>query len=441
MFRKVFIIMLLVFLFILNYNGVVYSLDKSKNKNKEKRKSSERIDKLEKKINGLQKQLMFLQGELEKIKKERAGKLSPAETSKPPMDDDEALLKKLQEEAKLDKDKESLRVSSGKQTGNVFNPDISVNADFIWQLNHNKKVDGGNPFRLSELELAFKGKVDPWSSLNAFIGMHQHGDETHIHIEEAYANLHKLPLEFQLKAGKFYTYFGKDNKTHHHARPYVDVPTFVRNYLGEEGISGTGFSLRKVIPIGNIFGEAVIEAFNDENSLTFSGGKSGKPIYNGHFRLYTDLSDSSNIEIGYSHLRGFNNEAANRLTKIQGMDLTYRWRPVKRGKYNSMLLRGEYLWSDRENAERQVKTEGYYALAQYQMNRNWYVGARYDYSGFPNLINSHEKSISGILTYRPTEFSFYRLQYKNTKSNFKKSRNEWWFQMNWTIGPHGAHGY
>ena len=180
---------------------------------------------------------------------------------------------------------------------------------------------------------------------------------------------------------------------------------------------------------------------NDESDISFSNGSSGKPLYLGHLRTYMDLTESSNLELGYSYLTGCNNALTSKLTTIQGADLTYRWKPLQRGSYNSFLLRGEYLWSNRNNNNSTVNSSGYYGFAQYQLNRNWYIGTRYDNTGYPELVNSREQSYSGILTYYPTEFSFYRLQWKKTDPSFAPGFNQWLFQMNFSIGPHGTHKF
>ncbi|MCD4784717.1 MAG: OprO/OprP family phosphate-selective porin [Candidatus Eremiobacteraeota bacterium] len=456
--KKFLITVLLVFSLLLNIIHIASADEKKAQKKKaQKTQSSDKIEKMEKQIQDLQNQYLKMKKELEDLKKQKGKKpvpgeipapttsplpiASPSLQETPPAQDDEALLKQLQKEMGEEEEGEAAPRPTGRQTGNVFNPDISINADMVWRINHNKNIEGGSPFNLREVEIGFQGNIDPWSRFDAFIGLHKHGDHTEVHVEEAYTTFYRIPLGLQLKTGKFFTAFGKDNTMHQHDRPYVDKPLFVKNYLGHEGMGGTGMSASAMIPLGKVYGEAILETMNDENSSSFTGGKSGKVLYNGHVRLYSDLNDSSNIELGYSHLRGFNDKAATRLTQIQGIDLTYRWKPLRRGKYHSFLLRGEYLWSDRENPDRQVRTNGYYAFGQYQLNRNWYVGARYDYSEFPDLINTHENAISGMLTYYPTEFSYMRLQYKKTDRNFAYPITEWLFQMNFLLGPHGAHKF
>lgn len=323
---------------------------------------------------------------------------------------------------------------------NSMNPSISLIGELIWKMNHNKHVDGESPFSLSALELAFQSNIDPFSRADIFFHYH----DSHLEAEEAYATLYKAPFDFlQTKAGKFKTCFGKVNTMHHHAQPWVDEPNMIKNFFGGEGISGTGLSMKSVIPTGDVYTELVVEGFNDENSRSFSGGNSGKLLYNGHLKAYADLNDESNIELGVSHLRGYNNADCTCMTGISGADLTYRWRPAQKAKYNSLLLRGEALFSQRNNPGGQtISSKGYYGFGQYQLNRNWYVGARYDYSEFPDLLNKvNEKAWSGILTYFPSEFMTYRLQYKNTDRSYASRLQEFWLQLQFNIGPHGAHDF
>ncbi|MCE1248755.1 MAG: hypothetical protein LWY06_19110 [Firmicutes bacterium] len=478
MYKKHFVILLL-FSFILNFAGAAFASPSTQSKKQAKpadSQSAEKMKKMQKQIDDLQSELLKMKDEMEKMKAEKQAnqektvpqpETSPSPSESPAPDNDQQELEKLQKEMQTDDEDSKESEKAKPQGGSSLNPDISVIGDFVWNLNHNKDIDGGNPFQLRELEIGIQGNIDPWTSMAAFVSVapgsvnskssknliykrvktatSKHGDEesgTSIDLEECYTNFHKLPLGLQMKAGKFLMNFGKDNLLHPHAKPYVDIPTVVNNYLGEEGMAGTGASLSAMIPLGRAYGEITAEAVNDENETTFSGGTSGKVLYNGHAKLFTDLSESSNIEAGYSYMTGFNNEDATRLSKLQGVDLTYRWRPLQRGRYNSVLVRGEHFWSSRENTEgRYINTKGYYGFAQYQLNRNWYIGTRYDYSEYPYTSKLHEKSISGILTYYPTEFSYMRLQYKSTDSNYATPLYQWLFQLNFMVGPHGAHKF
>ncbi|MFP4498868.1 MAG: hypothetical protein ACLFQV_11705 [Vulcanimicrobiota bacterium] len=433
--NKLFLVLIIfVFIFCSTKSHFVFAENNSKDKEETVTIKKAQLETLTKKMETMESQLRKLKAELEefkdKQKKEASGNV----------DDLDAELKTLQQELGGEADTGESAATVARQTQSM-NPKISVVGDFTWQINHDKNIDGGNAFNLRELELGFEDNVDPWSKAAFYVGMHSHNGDIAIHVEEAYLDFHRMPLGTQLKLGKYFLPFGKDNQLHQHARPYVDMPLVNRNFLSSESLGGTGAQVSYMIPLGKVFSEIQGYAVKDEGNRSFSGGDSGKPLYGGRARVFGDISEASNIELGYSHLRGFNNAAATRLTKLNGIDITYRWKPLKRSHYNSFLLRGEYLHSNRAEANRVIKNMGYYGLAQYQLNKNWYLGARYDYSEFPGLINSHEKGYSGILTYLPTEFAYYRLQYNHLAGNYKPHRNELWFQINFMMGPHGVHEF
>jgi hypothetical protein len=384
--------------------------------------AQEQVDDSSARIKALEEKLEVLQNELKELK-EKQQELQQSKKA------DETVNKPVEEPVV------SLPTVESSQ-----NPSISVIGELIWKMNHNKHVDGDNPFNLSALEIAIQSAIDPHSRADIFF----HYKDGQIEAEEAYATLYRVPFDFlQTKAGKFKTSFGKVNAMHHHEQPWVDTPYMIQNFFGEEGISGTGLSAKAVIPLGDVYSELILQGFNDENKRSFSGGTSGKLLYNGRFRAYMDLTDASNLELGLSHLQGYNNADCTGMTKINGLDLTYRWRPGERAKYNSLLLRGEALFSERQNPHAPViNSKGCYGFAQYQLNRNWYLGGRYDYSEFPDLLNAvNEKAWSAILTYYPSEFMSYRLQYKSTERSYASKLNGLFLQLQFNIGPHGAHEF
>jgi hypothetical protein len=410
--------------------------------------TADQFDKLMQKLDSLQNQINNLNQELETIKGEKPtvpskGMKTPAQTADAvdeDEDEDDELLKQLQRE--MGKCEAEVPVTPATAIGDTkMNPNIAVTGDFVWNMNHNKDRDGGGPFNLREIGVEFQSNIDPWSSAKVAVGIVNEDGEYKAGIEEAYISYHKMPFGTKLKAGQFFLPFGKDNELHQHSRPYVDVPNVVENFLEPGNLPGTGVMLSALLPTGNVYTEVIGSVINDQSSRSFTEGASGKPLYFGRLRSFLDINDSSNIELGYSHLRGYNDEDATRLTQINGLDVTYRWRPLMRGKYQSLMLRGEYLQSRRNDIDGVINSKGYYGLAQYQMNRNWYIGGRYDFSEFPDLINANEKAYSAFLTYFPTEFAYYRLQYKDTRRNFAPNYRQLMFQVNFMMGPHGAHSF
>ena len=324
----------------------------------------------------------------------------------------------------------------------VFNPEMSVIGDFTWLINHDKERDGGNPFNMREVELGLQSYIDPFSRADIFLGFSrdQGESEYHFDIEEAYATIFKLPFRTQGKVGKFKMEFDKANTMHAHALETVDYPIMIQNFLGSEGLSTTGISLSTLLPF-SFSSELTFQAGNEENDVSFSGGRSAKPLYLGRWNNYWDLTESTNINLGLSYLSGYNDPGGAFLTRIMGGDFTLRWKPLKTSLYKSFLWRTEYLKSLRESPENSPVSQGAYSLMQYQLNQNFYIGGRYDYSEFPDNNKQNETAASYYLNYFPTEFMRYEVQYSQIQEPSKGIIPQWWFRMVFVLGPHGAHKF
>jgi hypothetical protein len=91
-----------------------------------------------------------------------------------------------------------------------------------------------------------------------------------------------------------------------------------------------------------------------------------------------------------------------------------------------------------------VDAQGLYSSLEYQFDRRWSVFGRYDYSEFPEDEDSRESAFSPGLTFRQSEYAFWRLQYTHTEGaggSFAGSRDEVFLQLDFGIGPHRAHAY
>jgi len=179
----------------------------------------------------------------------------------------------------------------------------------------------------------------------------------------------------------------------------------------------------------------------------------------GHLRAYRDLTESTNLDLGFSYSRGHNDAGVNStvfdphqfLTNLYGVDATVRWKPLRRAIYNSFLFRTELFWSARDqlstlNAFQTQHAFGTYAAAEYRLNRRWTVGGRFDRSGHANNANLTDTGFSAILTYWPSEFSQIRGQYRYghlalaNPGDFSNA-NEFLFQFLFVMGAHGAHPF
>jgi hypothetical protein len=89
----------------------------------------------------------------------------------------------------------------------------------------------------------------------------------------------------------------------------------------------------------------------------------------------------------------------------------------------------------------QQNASGFYASADYQFARRWYIGARGDRSGRVLESDVHDSGGSISLTFRPSEFGLVRGQYRRTRYGEGVDANEFLFQFNFSIGAHGAHPF
>lgn len=333
--------------------------------------------------------------------------------------------------------------------GKALNPDISVIGTMVGHAGDQNLFEGAgpenlgegrSPFQFQEAELAFETFVDPYMKGRFFIALE--GGE--VDLEEGYAQFVALPNGFTGKAGKFKSMFGKANTWHTHIRPWIDQPLMISNFFGAEGLADTGLSLsRSISNPWNAFIEATGEVGSGNVDGVFERQNSNDLFYNAHLKLYRDITEDSNIEVGTSWARGTLEGASNRFA---GVDVTYRWKPLRRSIYNSFRGRFEGLANRRPGSDRTLY--GYYASADYQLSRRWFAGVRLDRADRNFVFGEGvlderftDRGISATLTFRPSEFSQIRGQFRRTSYGSLEEVNEFLVQLQFAIGAHGAHTF
>ncbi len=324
----------------------------------------------------------------------------------------------------------------------VFNPDIAVIGDFLGAMGHNT-VNPAPPLELHESEAAFQAVVDPYARADFFISFGQEG----VAIEEGYLTLMSLPGGLLTKVGKMRAAFGKVNTLHNHILPWTDRPLVTENLVGgEEGISDAGVSVARLIPNRWLFLEATGQVFAGNSGDVFQSVKRSNLSYVGHLRAYQDVTEDSNVDFGFSYARGNYttpaDEAAQLSNTLYGIDATYRWRPLQRSIYRSFLGRGEWVWGRRELDTGSFSTRrGMYVSGDYQFARRWTGGGRFDRSQSTGAEDGYDTGGAAVLTFRPSEFSQVRGQYRRINYFSAPTANELLFQFQFSIGAHGAHPF
>jgi hypothetical protein len=324
---------------------------------------------------------------------------------------------------------------------NVFNPSTAVVGNFVGAAGSNT-VSPAPALEMRESEVSFQAVVDPYARADFFMAFGEEGVE----LEEGFITFPTLPGGLLLKAGKMRAAFGKVNTLHSHVLPWVDRPLVTENLLGgDEGLNDAGLSVARLIPVPGVFLEATGQVFRGDSDDVFMSHKPGDLSYVGRLRGYHDLTESTNIELGVSYAHGRNDspqvDVSRFNTDLYGLDTTLRWKPLRRAIYNSFLGRGELVWSRRNQPDGLQKALGWFVSGDYQLARRWFAGGRLDGSDRADDAAATDSSQSLLVTYKPTEFSVVRGQYRRTKYAFGETANEFLFQFLFVIGAHGAHPF
>jgi hypothetical protein len=350
---------------------------------------------------------------------------------------------------------------SSDATARLMNPAISMIGNMLGAAGHNP-VDQRPSLEMVESELALSASVDPYARADVFLSFPEKGVE----VEEAYMTFTSLPAGLLLKGGRMRANFGKVNTFHRHVLPWVDRP-LVNSYLvgGEDGIRDSGISVSRLLPsFGGLFLDATGQVYRGDSSVIFQQRSRNDLTAVGHLRAYRDITESTNIDVGFSFARGHHAEAVAEgphaidggvpanvvllpadgnflVSRIYGLDATIRWKPLRRAIYHSFVGRTELVWHHRQEPFGLRKAFGYYASGEYQLARRWFAGVRIDQSDrlFGPAANDKQQSI--ILTYWPSEFSQIRAQYRHGRYAGLGDANELLFQLQFSIGSHGAHPF
>jgi hypothetical protein len=129
------------------------------------------------------------------------------------------------------------------------------------------------------------------------------------------------------------------------------------------------------------------------------------------------------------------------LTTLNGVDLSLRWKPLRRSIYNSLLWRTEFVWSKRDLLLNTQKTFGWYSSLDYRLDQRWTVGARFDWSERAIAANQVDRGFSALGTYWMSEFAQARAQYRFTRYDGQQDANELRLQLIFVMGAHGAHPF
>jgi hypothetical protein len=324
-----------------------------------------------------------------------------------------------------------------------------------------------NRANLREAEIDMRVPVDPYADGVLIASLEQEAaGQFAVGIEEGYVTIKKLPfleqtpLGLRLKAGRFRPFFGRNNVLHTHDLPQSMRPLPVQEFLGPEGFAQNGLSGTFYIPTpwdreGSL--DATVELLSG-GEIALSPDISSRNSYLGHLRWFRTFRTAHNLELGWSsYYRPSGAESSS--TALHGVDLTYRWKPLRRGQWQSFLLSGELMFARRAYPEAAAgpdvapaleglqpghgKPLGYTLFGQWQFDRRTYAGLRWDQADVLFDPGLKRRSITPYLSYYFSEFLRFRLNYEHRWSDLSTDdgRNSVFAELNWIFGAHPPEPY
>src|SRR4051812_35358698 len=342
-----------------------------------------------------------------------------------------------------------------------FNPDLAVVSDFVGNLSTLNSNKARNRFDIRAVELDLRAAVDPRADAVAVLpftrdvedplffqkGMEQGGPDNSVEIEEAYLFLHDFGVpNLTAKLGHFHLRFGRQNILHSHDWPTVDNSFVNQSFLAGESIADSGISLSYVIPprlVHDQYVEIIAEIISGEGgeSPTLNNDASvDSPALNLHALWNHDVSKDWNLELGTSWLTGKHDNSGHLDTNLFGFDFTLIHTDPT-GRFNNQVFIGEAIYgqTDTSNTETQ-NSFGAYLLAQQQLNRDWYLGARLDWTQNALADNQQVWGVSPYVSWYWSEFLRFRLEYQH-KEGDTPDDNSLYLQITWIFGAHPPHPY
>ncbi|MHC4601205.1 MAG: hypothetical protein ACYS47_19600 [Planctomycetota bacterium] len=302
-------------------------------------------------------------------------------------------------------------------------------------------------FNLQGIDLGLAGSVDPHFRGILLLNL----SEESIEIEEGYVRTQNLPLHLEVKAGLFFTDFGRINAQHAHAWRFLDFPVILSRILGPEGLNPLGVAVSLSPP----------EPWNFRLTLgahsPFAGGHDhgdfeplpsflvhddetieGIPLTEGEILDPRDLLYSSRLAwqwapsgtfslgAGASGLFGRNSSGGENLTTVFGVDLHGRWLPGGSGE-GAMSVAWQFEGAGRVYP---IGTSGVDEDDRYE-----------DYGLVAQVVRDLRHRFSVLAIWRISSFSNIRLQYNFDHARFLRppdglDAHSIWLGIEFQLGVH-----
>ncbi len=339
----------------------------------------------------------------------------------------------------------------------TLNPDISAIGEIsVFTHNDEERINEKDKFNLTRpgLELNIGGYLNPYARADAVIAWE--GEENAV-VEEYYATiLRGLPLNMNLRAGKYRLEYGRLNPVHPHAYSFVDLPMVHEAFFSEEGLNDVAIRTAFLLPTGNAYTEltgAITKgnALLEENALDGNDTTHLNPGAFGRLTTSMAVSETAELALGTSVVNSvYELEPRQLRTTIIGADAKYK---NVRSRYSTLLFESEFLYrSQEQDSADNVTSYGGYAYVDYKFHKVYNIGGMFDYTllksieidtlGTPSEITSNTWRVALFVGFAPIEeTSLIRLAGHWTKPEDVDGIWELALQFVFSLGPHKPHNF
>src|SRR5512146_962127 len=287
-----------------------------------------------------------------------------------------------------------------------------------------------------ELELALQSVIDPYARADIFISFTPQGAD----VEEAYLTTLTLPAGFQVRAGKFFSPFGRLNQQHPHVWDFIDAPLAMDRLLSVDTLKGPGVDVAWLAPLPwylelHVAGQTTRPAFVTEDRRTLVA----------RLQQFFDVASGATVGIGISGAR-VEEPLAGASDSVGGADLFVKIRPAAARSY--VALQGEVFARRLTGTEDASTRVGGYLQGLYRDGPYFAYGLRGEVA--PAVLagttvvtdrSGTETRLSALAEWLPSEFQRLRAQLAWDRLPGSRDGLEALINVEFVIGSHGAHPF
>ncbi|MDX9722673.1 MAG: hypothetical protein RBU37_18135 [Myxococcota bacterium] len=229
---------------------------------------------------------------------------------------------------------------------------------------------------------------------------------------EAYITRFGVADGLSFMVGHFRQWFGELNRWHRPALDQTDFPLALRRIFGGGGLAQTGVSMEYHTGSAAASHAFFVQLTEGSNGALFEGNTRGYPSLLGRYLLYTDLSDSTYLELGLSGLVGFSDKwkvaCAEGSTEsacftfealpvaVYAAELHLLWEPTDEMRHHNFEWRNEAYLLDRSVLRPDTQETdhlyawGFFSSVQGKLVRTLDLGLRFD--GYQAAVKDYDVS-------------------------------------------------